>query len=75
MKKRTYKCDDLVLVKPFRMPAILKSGGPIMNIISIDSDNVALCEWHNDVDLPSEPPSQVAAFPIICLYKLVNFIK
>lgn len=53
---------ELELVPEFRDPVMLKSGGPIMEVLSVDSSG-ALCEWEDGRE----------TFPVACLYRLVAY--
>lgn len=54
---------DLVKVPDPARPVVLKSGGPIMSILTVEGDR-ALCEWAGDGE------TQRGLFPLACLYEV-----
>lgn len=60
-----FHADDLVLVPPPARPVVLGSGGPIMELESVE-DGVALCSWTADDGRLCR-----SRFPLPCLYACV----
>ena len=57
--------SDLTRVPcPHRNPVVLKSGGPILDLLAVEGDN-AICEWAED----GEKVRRI--FPVACLYRCV----
>ena len=62
LRSGNYDAADLVKIPPPTRPAMLKSGGPVMEVIRVDGD-WAVCEW----------PDGRSTFRVACLYSLVPF--
>ena len=53
--------DCLIKIPPPKRPVVLKSGGPILELLDIDQDGIALVCW-------GKQGEQTAAIPKACLY-------
>jgi hypothetical protein len=62
---KVWREDELVKVEPPARPVILKSGGPVMDLESVEDGN-ALCRWEGD-----DRRICRAVFPLVCLYSCV----
>lgn len=60
-----FPADELVKVPAPNRPVVLKSGGPVMDLETIDGDN-GLCSWFDD-----EGKISRAVFPLVCLYACI----
>ena len=72
LRSGSFNMSELVKVEPPKYPALLKSGGPIFDVLDIDDDGYAHCQWDRFIDGVKESVTEV--FPIACLYKLVPFV-
>jgi uncharacterized protein YodC (DUF2158 family) len=63
LHRKSFSLDDLVRIPPPEHPVVLKSGGTLMNLVSVEGDN-ALCEWYEDNGKLAR-----AVFPLVCLYR------
>ena len=65
LNSNTFHPDELEKVPEPKFPAVLKSGGPILDVLDVDKDGIALVSWDN----------QTATFPIVCLYRAEPFVS
>lgn len=65
-RRGEFKPEDLVLIQLPVRPVVIKSGGPIMNVVCVEGDNV-LCEWDND------GKKEQGLIGAACLYACVPF--
>lgn len=66
-RKDSFHEDDLEKVPDLENPVILKSGGPIMEVLTEDEE-ACLCEWRGD-----SGKLWRKSYPRVCLYRLVPF--
>ena len=64
LRRDTFEMNELAKVEPPASPVILKSGGPIMDLIEF-GEGLAVCEWEDGR----------ARFPLSSLYRLVPFVS
>ncbi len=62
VRRQVFNAADLVVVPPMARPVVIKSGGPIMDVESVESGQ-ALCRWMDD-----EGKLCRAVFRVVCLY-------
>ena len=63
-----FREEDLTIIAPLKNPVVLKSGGPIMEMVSEDDEGFCLVSWgglNND--------EKTATFPSVCLFKCVTY--
>ncbi len=63
LHRETFAKEELEKAPPKKRPVILKSGGCVMELESVE-DGIALCSWENN-----ERKLQRASFPLVCLYE------
>lgn len=61
LNSEIFQTKNLTRVEPPKNPCILKSGGPIMELLEI-KEGLAYCEWEDGY----------ANFPVKCLYRLIE---
>jgi uncharacterized protein YodC (DUF2158 family) len=63
LRRDAFPLDELVKVPAPKRPVVLKSGGPVMDLETVEGEN-ALCSWYGaDMKLAR------AVFPLACLYE------
>lgn len=62
LQRGTFPADALELVPEPRRPVVLKSGGPVMELESVEGED-ALCSWTGDDGRLGR-----AVIPVVCLY-------
>ncbi len=65
LNRAVFSEDDLIRVPLPKNPVIIKSGGPIMEVLSIEGNQV-LCEWQHDGKIAR------GVFSKVILYRLVR---
>jgi len=75
-----FSTDDLELCKEPSCPALLKSGGAILDVLDIDDDGYAHCQWDGwkdvivDGEVTKVKEIKTGAFNTLCLYRLIPFV-
>lgn len=65
-----FHVTDLTPTPPLKYPVVLNSGGPIMELISEDSEGFCLVSWggtNND--------QQTETFPSECLFRCLPYLE
>lgn len=65
LRRESFPVGNLVRVPSPAAPVVLKSGGPVMNLLGV-TDGIALCEW-----LTADDRLSRGTFPVPCLYRCV----
>ena len=66
-----FDVSELVSVRPPSNPALLRSGGPILDVLDVDDEGWAHCQWDRWVN--GVKKTATGAFKLVCLYRLVPF--
>ena len=72
LRNDSFNLSDLEKVEPPKCPALLKSGGPILDVLDVDDEGWAHCQWDRFVD--GVKTVTTGAFKAVCLYRLVPFV-
>lgn len=72
LKRGSFKMSDLERIEPPRCPALLRSGGPILDVLDVDEEGWAHCQW--DIFTDGVKGAITGAFKAECLYRLVPFV-
>lgn len=67
LSRDSFAADELVVIPPPVRPVVLKSGGPVMEVLEVIDDQ-ALCRWAGD-----DGRVGTAVFSTACLYACVPF--
>ena len=62
LRRQTFPAEDLELAPEPKNPVVLKSGGPIMDLETVEGEN-GLCRWETE-----DSKIARATFPLACLY-------
>ncbi len=69
LNAEVFNAEDLRTIKAPKVPVVLKSGGPIMNLRCIEGGR-AFCEWDDN-----ENEVIRKSFPVECLYSCFEVSK
>lgn len=64
VNRDTFDPEEVTRVRKPRRPVVLASGGPVMELESLDGEGRALCSWVGD-----DGKIARATFPLACLYR------
>lgn len=67
IRSEVFSEADLEPVKSPAKPVVLKSGGPIMDLVCFEGDN-GVCEWEGQ-----DGTNQRHLIPLVCLYRCLPY--